>query len=401
MKRLRVAVVSGFYSDGMGYSENCLPRSLAALGHDVHLITSTYNVYGNEVGYDANYRAFLGPPEVAPSRFEVDGYRVHRLPTTLLSGYVKLRGLASTIHAIKPDVVHSLEIASLQTIALAAMKPWSPYKLFCENHQHMSVVKPYLRQRGSALHKRLLYRVTRTLPVWLASLAVEKCYAIAPDCAEVAASLYGVPRPKIRLLSLGTDTVLFHPVDSETDRVARRELRRSLGFDDHSIVCLYSGRFSLDKNPLLLAKAIDAVRSSEERLKGLFIGDGVQKDAIVACRNCVVVPFMKHADLAAHYRAADIAVWPMQESMSMLDAAASGLPVVASDTMGEADRVKGNGRQYREGSVESLQLTLKELVDGDTRRALGLAGRRKMVEGFSWARFAESVQTDYYQAVVA
>jgi glycosyltransferase involved in cell wall biosynthesis len=401
MRPLRVVVVSGFYSEGMGYSENCLPRSLAALGHDVHLLTSTYNVYGNEPSYDTNYRAFLGPPRVPSGSFAVDGYQVHRMPTTLVSGYLRLQGLAGTIRSLKPDVVHSLEIASLQTISLALAKPRARHKLFCETHQHMSVVKPYMKaNRGSPL-KRLAYRATRTLPIWLASLAVEKCYAISPDCVEVAARMYGVPRSKIRLLSLGTDTALFHPPDDDASRAARASLRRSLGFGDDDIVCVYTGRFSQDKNPLLLAKAIQALSATDLRFKGLFIGDGEQKGDIVACRNSSVLSFMRHADLAAHYRACDIAVWPSQESMSMLDAAASGLPLVASDTMGEAQRVSGNGRHYREASVESMQETLQSLADPEVRQLLGSTGRRKMVDGFSWTRFAQSVQADYYEAVGA
>jgi glycosyltransferase involved in cell wall biosynthesis len=398
-KKLRIAVVSTFYSPGMGYSENCLPRSLAALGHDVHLVTSTYNVYGNEPGYDATYRSFLGPPIVEPGTFGVDGYQVHRLPTVLTFGYPRLLGLRRVMKDIRPDIIHALEIASLATLALAFWKFDERYKLFCESHQHLSVVKPYMRRNDGASLKRMTYFATRTLPVWLASLAVEKCYAIAPDCAEVAAKFYGVPRQKIRLLSLGTDTTLFHPADTQPELAARRDLRLSLGCTDDDVLCLYSGRFSLEKNPLLLAQAIDGLARRDIRFRGIFIGDGVQKDAIAACKNVRIVPFMKHSELAAHYRAADVAVWPTQESMSMLDAAASALPVIASDRMGEADRIRGNGHQYREGSVESMQEALLKLSEVDVRRKLGRAGRQKMVDGFSWARFARSVEADYYSTL--
>ena len=398
-KKLRIAVVSTFYSPGMGYSENCLPRSLAALGHDVHLVTTTYNVYGNEPGYDATYREFLGPPIVEPGTFDVDGYRVHRLPTALTFGYPRLLGLRRQIKNIRPDIIHALEIASLPTLSLAFWRFEERYKLFCESHQHLSVVKPYMRTNDRVSFKRMKYFATRTLPVWLASLAVEKCYAIAPDCAEVAATLYGVPRHKIRLLSLGTDTSLFHPAETQSELAARRSLRLSLGCGDDDVLCVYSGRFSAEKNPLLLAQAIDGLALRDARFRGIFIGDGIQKEAIAACKNVVIVPFMKHSDLAAHYRAADIAVWPTQESMSMLDAAASALPVIASDQMGEADRIRGNGHQYREGSVESMQEALLKLSEADVRRNLGRTGRRKMLDGFSWARFARAVETDYYSTL--
>ena len=359
MKRLRVAVVSGFYSDGMGYSENCLPRSLAALGHDVHLITSTYNVYGNEVGYDANYRGVS-----RSARSGAVQVRSRRLPRPTPS-YDTLVRIREATRPRKHDPRHQ-----------AGCRPLARDRVTPNNRigrdEAMESLQTVLRKSPAHVGSKAVFEAARlgaSQTATVSSHADVAGLAREPGRGEVLRHRTGLRRGGGKPLWSPTaeDSLAvasertrfcFTPSYPETDRVARRELRRSLGFDDHSIVCLYSGRFSLDKNPLLLAKAIDAVRSSEERLKGLFIGDGVQKDAIVACRNCVVVPFMKHADLAAHYRAADIAVWPMQESMSMLDAAASGLPVVASDTMGEADRVKGNGRQYREGSVESLQLTL-------------------------------------------
>jgi len=228
---------------------------------------------------------------------------------------------------------------------------------------------------------------------------VEICYAVTPDCGEVAARFYGVPRSKLKLLSLGTDTDVFHPAESASDQAARRELRASLGFGDEDTVCVYTGRFSNAKNPLVLAKAIDALVDTELSFKGLFIGDGNQKSEIAACRNVVIVPFMPHSQLAKHYRAADIAVWPRQESLSMLDAASSGLPLVVSNKIGEPERVSGNGRTYEEDSVVSLMEELRLLKDPERRRVYGAAGRSKMVDRFSWNRFARSVEADFVNAL--
>jgi glycosyltransferase involved in cell wall biosynthesis len=176
-------------------------------------------------------------------------------------------------------------------------------------------------------------------------------------------------------------------------------LRRQLGFTEGHIVCVYSGRFSQDKNPLLLARAIDALHDSEPRFKGLFIGEGVQKDQIAACRNTKIMSFMKHRSLAEHYRAADIAVWPTQESMSMLDAASSGLPIVVSSAIGEIERVNGNGKMYEENDVNSMVDALRSLVSAVDRHALGAAGRQKMVNGFNWRSYAQSVEADYCDAL--
>jgi glycosyltransferase involved in cell wall biosynthesis len=397
-RQLRIAVVSTFYSEGMGYTENCLPRALAARGHEVHVVTTIYNVYGNQAAYAKTYQDFLGPNIVRAGMSSIDGYTVHRLDARVVGGYVVSSGLAAKVREIAPDVVHSLEIASLQTYELALLKPFVGFRLFCETHQHMSVVRPFLKVPG-ALCQKLFYRMTRTLPTRLASLTVEKCYAISPDCAEVATRFYGVAPHKVTLQSLGADTQLFHPVESEADVSARSALRRKLGFTDEDIVCVYSGRFSRDKNPLLLARAIDALHGREPRFKGLFIGEGVQKDEMAACRNTTIVSFMKHRSLAEHYRAADIAVWPTQESMSMLDAASSGLPIIVSNTVGEVERVNGNGRMYEENDVESMVAALLSLGSEADRQALGAVGRLKMLNGFSWMSYARLVEADYRDAL--
>jgi len=398
MNRMRIVVVSTFYSEGMGYTENCLPKALAARGHEVHLVTSVFNVYGNQADYATTYGDFLGPNVTSPGTTTVDGYQVHRLPARIVGGYVMSLGLASKIRALAPDVVHSLEIASLQTYRLALQKPFARFALFCETHQHMSVVKPFLKRPGS-LARKAAYRMTRTLPTRLVSVVVERCYAIAPDCAEVAIRFYGVPPHKVKLQSLGADTERFHPATSDADIRARLALRRTLGFADEDIVCVYSGRFSHDKNPLLLARAIDILHDRDPRFKGLCIGDGAQKREIAACRNTTILPFMKHRMLAEHYRASDVAVWPTQESMSMLDAASSGLPLVVSNAVGEVERVKLNGRTYVENDVESLVGVLSSLASPEERRSLGAAGRQKMLDGFNWARYASAVEADYTEAL--
>jgi glycosyltransferase involved in cell wall biosynthesis len=383
----------------MGYTENCLPKYLAALGHEVHVITSALNVYGHTPEYRETYQAFLGPADQGVKSFTIDGYIVHRLAYRMIASYVMIRGLARKVKELAPEIVHSTEIASLQSFKLAALRPFMRFKLFTETHQHLSVMKPFLVDgRGSRL-KTLGFRMTRTLPTYCASMAVEKCYAIAPDCVYVANRFYGVPKDKIVLQSVGTDTELFHPAMTAGEIAERQRMRSEAGYSDDDIVCLYTGRFSRDKNPLLLAKAVDALCLVEPGFKSLFIGDGAQRAEILACRGARVLPFMNHTDLAKIYRMCDIAVWPCQESMSMLDAAASGLPLVVSAAIGARERVVGNGVLYEENSVKELERALSSLASRIERESLGVHGRSKMIENFNWRRIAESVVADYAKVV--
>lgn len=391
---MKIAIVSAFYSEGMGYTENCLPKFLSMMGHEVHVITSTYNVYGNDPDYDKTYSSFLGHREQPVGTFQSNGYSVHRLATRLISGYVWLPGLRRMIEQLKPDIVHSLEHGSILTFWLAALKPRYGFGLFTESHQHLSVVKPYLLDPGVSLHK-FAYWLTRTLPGRLASFATDTCFAIAPDCAEVAERYFGVPHHMIKMQSLGSDTDLFRPPSSEMDFREREANRARVGCTGDEILCVYTGRFSPSKNPALLAEALQHLAEAGVPVRGVFVGEGPQRREIERVPNCKILPFMRHAELAQVYRAADIAVWPREESMSMLDAASSGLPIVASDRLGESERLQGSGYAYRENDVISLADTIKLLIDPNLRTVLGTAGALKMRQSFNWATVAETVFAAY------
>jgi glycosyltransferase involved in cell wall biosynthesis len=256
-------------------------------------------------------------------------------------------------------------------------------------------MKPYMRHRNGKYLRRAGYRLTRTLPSFLASLMIEACYAVTPDCYEVARRFYGVPVSKLKLLSLGADTDMFHPAETDEERESRAGLRGRLGYSADDIVCVYTGRFTQDKNPLALALAIDALSRTDPHYKGLFIGDGEQKPEIAACPSTTILPFMTHTELAQHYRAADIGVWPRQESMSMIDAAASGVPIIVSNHMGEPGRIAGNGKMYEENDVGDLIAVIRSFASAEERRTYGAVGRRKIVDGFSWNSFAQTVAADF------
>src|SRR5260370_1708210 len=222
----------------------------------------------------------------------------------------------------------------------------------------------------------------------------EKCEVISEDWADVATRFFGVPRSKIEICSLGVDTDLFHAASAgdAADRAARRA---RLGFRENEIVCIYTGRFSGEKNPLLLARAVAELRRQGEPYAGLFIGNGEQAEGIRQCEGCATHPFVKVEELGALYRAADIGVWPTQESLSMLDAAACGLPVVANDTMTAKERLDGNGVTYRLNDQADLVRALSGLHDPETRRTMGERGARKMAYALSWESISRRRIGDY------
>jgi glycosyltransferase involved in cell wall biosynthesis len=383
----------------MGYLENMLPKYLARLGLDVHLITMDLAPYYQMKESARTYNGFvdcgLTPGTIEPFQ----GYTLHVLPHRNVLGYMQMAGLCKKLQTIGPDIVQTQHTIGWLPLQAAAARISTGYKLFTGNHYHASVF-PLAGKNASPWNQELIRcRLTRTLPGWLVATCTEKCYAITSDCADVAARFFGVPRSKIEICPLGVDTELFSPMAGEADHQARCDLRRRLGFSDGEIVCIYTGRFSEDKNPLLLAEAVDRLARRDEPFRGLFVGNGAQAQAIQSSRGCVTHPFVPVDELGALFRASDIGVWPTQESTSMLDAAACGLPIVANHTMLAPERVEGNGSTYRLNDLDDLVRVLLSLKEAQERRRLGFCGAEKMARDFSWASIARRRLYDYQAAL--
>ena len=240
--------------------------------------------------------------------------------------------------------------------------------------------------------------IMRALPGRMISLFSERCYGATMDCGEVAVSFFGVQRRKLTVSPLGVDTSIFYPAGGDK-REERKRLRRELGIADNDIVCIYTGRFTEEKNPALLCEAVDRLACEGKPFRSLFIGQGPQKERLKLSSRSVILNLRPVGELGLFYRASDIGVWPTQESTSMIDAAACGLPIVVNDTLRALERIEGNGLSYKLNDLEDLTTKLRQLEDLALRAKLGKTGAEKMRKCFSWESIARSKLDDYERSL--
>ena len=397
---MRVAILTETFAKHMGYMGNMLPRHLARLGVDVHVVTLDLPPYHQIKDFTETYADFAAKGGLVPGTVEsYDGYTLHVLPHKKLLGYMRMVGLGEKLGVLRPDVVYSLAAIGWIALDAALNKPFLGYKLFTGSHTTASVFP--LAQREVAFYdpERIRCFLTRAIPGRIVSILTEKCYGATKDCADVAVRFFGVQKSKMEFCPLGVDTELFTAVRNEEGRLSRLKFRQQLGFTSSEIVCVYTGRFSEDKNPLALGQAVHRLRRMGKPYRGLFVGHGVQAEAIKALPGCVVHPFVPVEELPSFYRASDIGVWPSQESTSMLDAAACGLPLIVNDTLIAVERIDGNGITYRLNDVEDLTRALLVLEDPVVRQKLGEGGARRMVNEFSWISLAKRRLKDFEAAL--
>jgi glycosyltransferase involved in cell wall biosynthesis len=396
---MKIAIVTDWFAENMGYAENFLPKALASLGAEVHVITSNVQPYFNSPFYAETYEPYIGPGIVDCGVKELDGYTLHRLPHGRWRGGVRINGLVQYVWKIKPRIVQTFSIFCRSTYELALAKPILAYKLFHEQHVHASVFPPATQWIG--IRKRFVWLAYAATVGRFVSLMSEKCYPISVDASDIAIQFWGYQANKVSICSLGVDTDLFVPAATAPLQEQRQRLRRELGFAPSDIVCVYAGRLTNDKGPLLLAQAIALLVQEGRPFRGLFVGNGQRTDveAIQACPGSVVHPFVPVRELPTLYRAGDIGVWPKQESTSQLDASACGLPLVLSDQIQVRERVEGNGLIYKEGDAAHLAQQLCKLSDPETRQVMGKRGIKKILENFSWNRIAMERLHHYERAL--
>jgi glycosyltransferase involved in cell wall biosynthesis len=382
----------------MGYLENILPKYLARHGVDVHVIATDLPPYFQAKTFTDCYVGFH--EKAQPGAIEyLDGFTLHVLAHKKVAGYVRVVGLWNKLCSLCPEIVQTTTPIGWIALDSALYKPLLGYKLFTGCHTTASVFPLAKQTLPWWYRERLRCTVLRGIPGRLTSVLSEKCYGATSDCADVGVRFFGVQKRKMDISPLGVDTELFSPISSAAEQQARQELRQHLGFSTSDIVCIYTGRFGEDKNPLLLAKAVAHLVKDGQPFRGLFVGNGPQGQTIQSCAGCSVHAFVPVYELPKFFRACDIGVWPTQESTSMLDAAACGLPIVVNDTIVATERVEGNGLRYKLNDLEDLAQTVLRFRDPAVRQRLGSFGAQKIARHFSWDALARRRLHDYELAL--
>jgi len=166
------------------------------------------------------------------------------------------------------------------------------------------------------------------------------------------------------------------------------------------------------KNLPMLLDAIALVRRTVPEVALVLVGEGPQQPALVARARQLGIADLVHfagyvpqRETAAWYRSADVFALSSDFDNSpnvVLEAMASGLPIVSTDVGGLRDYVEppGNGLLTPKGDADRFAEAIVALLgDRDRARSIGAQNRRDAVARFSWAASA-SRMCDVYQRTI-
>lgn len=313
-------------------------------------------------------------------------HALHRPPGR---GLAWMRRLWTLLRSLKPDLVHTRNLAALEAQFVAAAAG-------VRATVHGEHGRDVFDLHGLDWKYNLLRRAARPF--------VSNYIAVSHDLEGWLRQTVGVPARKLHQIYNGVDSVRFHPRTGERAGILPR------GFAGPEAVVFGSvGRMAEVKDyPTLIGAFVQMLRQQPERAERarlVIVGDGVARADCLrqldesGFAHLAWLPGERH-DIPELMRAFDVFVLPSKNegiSNTILEALASGLPVVATAVGGNVELVETgvNGTLVEAGDVTGMAQALLGYLDAPVRIAEEGARARHDAE----RRYSIPVMAEAYAAV--
>ena len=284
-------------------------------------------------------------------------------------GYLSLLGdLKRVLRQVQPDVIHAGPVQS--AAFLAALSGFKPLVT-------MSWGSDMLMEADKTILNRFLTRYTLNRT----TVMVADCQAVQRKAAE-----YGFPGDRMVLFPWGVDLAHFHPGRAE-------EFRQRQGWQDAFVVLslrTWEPLYGVD----VLVRGFARAARQVPQLRLILLGGGSQAGLLrqILAENGVLeqVYFggqIRQDSLAGYYQAADLYVSASHSdgsSVSLMEALASGLPVLVSDIPGNKEWITpgkegwlfpdGDDQAVTQGILQAFEI--RSQLNGMKQAARRLAEER-------------------------
>jgi glycosyltransferase involved in cell wall biosynthesis len=336
------------------------------------------------------------PVEVLPQR----RYSILAFPFYVREMLAIRRALLDLVQKYQIDVVQTHLLRSLDflvaTLRFGTQRPL----VFWTVHNFNFALRPeqlprfrWLAGAKQAVHSRL-YR-------WMVHW-VNGFIAVSNDIEAAILKTIGPVQDRIEIISNGVDTRRYRAAAD------RSVTRFALGFTGDEILYTVVGTLKEQKGHRYLIEAVVPLISRTPRLHILIVGDGELRGRLEEQVRASAIEEHVHflgnrSDVPAILSASDAFVLPsLWEGlpMALIEAMASGLPVIATQVSGSQQVVEQDhsGILVPPGEVLPLCQAIEYLLtDPEQARQLGKSARQRIEEAYSARRQAEEHLNLYHR----
>ncbi|MGQ9513764.1 MAG: glycosyltransferase family 4 protein [Thermoproteota archaeon] len=243
-------------------------------------------------------------------------------------------------------------------------------------------------------------RVINEIEGWLTYEASRVVCCSWSMVGEVA-SLFNVPRDKIWMIPNGIDTEIFKP--NPSDDLFRR---RFAGLSEKII--LYVGRLVPEKGVNVLIGSVPKILSANPNVKFVIVGEGYDREHLSSLAKYLGVDqriyftgYISDEEIKKLLSLAYLQIVPsLYEPFGIvcLEAAASGVPVVASDIGGLSELVEDGvtGLKVPPDNSDAIAYAVNRILSDEVlRESMSKKARERAVERFSIKAMAERTMEMY------
>jgi sugar transferase (PEP-CTERM/EpsH1 system associated) len=291
---------------------------------------------------------------------------------------------------LRPDIVHTRNIAALEATAPAALAG-VPVRIHGEHGRDVDDLD------GTNTRRQIVRRLYKPF--------VHQYIALSQDLASYLLNKIGVPPSRIAQIYNGVDSALFHPAGEHRDEVPHP----NFSGPGHFVIGTV-GRMQDVKDQLTLARAfvrlMQAMPGAEQRLRLVMVGDGPLREQVrVLLAEAGVEEYAwlpgERSDVARIMRSFDLFVLPsLAEGISntILEAMATGLPVLATAVGGNPELIRAGvtGTLVPRDDPESTARAMRAYAEStELCRRHGTEARRTIERKFGIEAMVDAYMTIY------
>lgn len=278
-----------------------------------------------------------------------EGIDVHSLGKRPGKDFLAYWRLFRLLRRIRPHMVHTRNIGTLDCVIVATLAG-VPIRIHGEHG--WDVADPDGTRRKYRWLRQVLFRL------------VDRVVAVSRDLEQWLVDVVGVRPGKVSQIYNGVDTERFSPAPRN-------------GSGNRTLVVGSVTRFATIKDPMNLVEAFVRLKREEFRLDLLMIGDGpLAEDARALLEDAAIdsrasLPGFRD-DIPSLLREMDVFVLGSSRegiSNTILEAMATGLPVIATDTGGNKELVRDqvNGILVPPGDRAALAGAIRQYLQDPSR----------------------------------
>jgi glycosyltransferase involved in cell wall biosynthesis len=369
---MKIAIVVEEFDPNKRYLEYYLARELTKLGHRVYIFTFGWSKGPSRTMLKEGFEVVNVPHFAEIGDYHVPNFR----GVAIIFKFIKVEKL---------DIIHCQPLDSPLSLLFIAWKRLFKYKIVGSIMTQLNLVfSPW------NIKKKILFSLSKIVVTEYVEKRSEIIFAKNRELTKLISRSYDVPQNKFRTIPLGADPELFK-FDSES-RILQR---KKLGLSENDVVIVYSGKIDPSKSLDVFVGALAPIVIRNGKVKLLIIGKGelfytkhLEKliSNLKITNNVIFHPWVNRTMLPSFYSASDIGVWPGLSSISIVDAASTGLPVVIARYPVETYAVENeNGFTFEIGNAKELRECLEILVrDDKLRKEMGCRSRLLVEQKLNW-----------------